>query len=455
MRIALVAPYNGRLSLLQRQEADMVVKGLVNHLPDQEGWEVELIQPRTNADFPPAQQPGEPLSPGGDADYVRTEDLPAVELASLFERNQDFQLFHAVCEPLPLAFSRLVLTPLLVTVSPRMSRSYLPLLQRYASDTSYVSTTHYSRAPGLRYLGNVYPGVDLNRMPFGEEPAGQVVMLTTVQPGSGIEEVRKACQDRDLKLTVLGEIQDRDYFQLVLQKQLDNDKVRFMELNSLEMRDRARLLANSLAVVVSGPDSQELLLPVLEAQACGAPVISLESGFTAEVVERNVTGLLLGRMSELHYALEEVNSLSRHQCREWVANKFSLEKMVQNYRELYHKVLESNQREDRRPWGTYEVLLDDPRHKVKRIFVYPGKRLSLQRHGQRSEHWYMVQGKGRVTLDDQVIAVQAGEAVDIPVHTKHRIENTGAEPLIFVEVQQGSYFGEDDIERFDDDFGRA
>lgn len=451
MRIALVAPYNGRLSPLSRQEAEIVINGLMQRLPEQEGWEVELIQPSSNIDSSPGQQPGLKEDTG----YVRAEDLPAVELASLFERSQDFQLVHAVCEPLPLAFCRLVLTPLMVTVSPRMSLSYLPLLQRYAGDTSYISTTHYSRAPGLRYLDNVYPGVEMDVLPFGEEPAGQVVMLTTVQPGAGIEEVREACQQKGLGLTILGEIADSDYFQLVLSRQMDDDRVRFMALDSLERRDRARLFANSRAVMVSGPNSQELLLPVLEAQGCGTPVISLENGFTAEIVERNETGLLLGRMSELRHALDEVGSLSRRNCREWVARKFSLEKMVQDYGKLYQAVLQANQREDRRPWGTYEVLLDDPGHKVKRIFVYPGKRLSLQRHSQRSEHWFMVEGKGNVTLDDQVVPVKAGEAVDIPVHTKHRIENPGNEPLVFIEVQQGTYFGEDDIERFDDDFGRA
>jgi len=110
---------------------------------------------------------------------------------------------------------------------------------------------------------------------------------------------------------------------------------------------------------------------------------------------------------------------------------------------------------DERPWGFYEVLSDEPDHKVKRITVYPDKRLSLQRHKRRAEHWYVIQGEGQVTLDSDRIEVSPGRSVDIPLHSAHRIENTGRINLVFIEVQTGDYFGEDDIERLEDDFGRA
>lgn len=108
-----------------------------------------------------------------------------------------------------------------------------------------------------------------------------------------------------------------------------------------------------------------------------------------------------------------------------------------------------------RPWGSYLVLADEADHKVKRITVKPGARLSLQRHQHRAEHWFVVTGNGRVALDAEQVDLCAGEAVDIPCGTKHRIENIGSANLVFVEVQTGSYFGEDDIERFEDDYGRS
>jgi mannose-6-phosphate isomerase-like protein (cupin superfamily) len=110
---------------------------------------------------------------------------------------------------------------------------------------------------------------------------------------------------------------------------------------------------------------------------------------------------------------------------------------------------------DHRPWGYYVVLSDEPDHKVKRIVVYPQKRLSLQRHKHRSEHWVIVKGEALVTLDDKDFRLTKEMSIDVPASTAHRIKNTGDEDLSFIEIQQGSYFGEDDIERFEDDFGRA
>lgn len=119
------------------------------------------------------------------------------------------------------------------------------------------------------------------------------------------------------------------------------------------------------------------------------------------------------------------------------------------------ELLKRLQKEDHRPWGYYVVLSDLDDHKVKRIIVYPGKRLSLQSHKRRSEHWMVVSGKGVVTLDSREVELSPGDSVDIPVGTRHRMTNRSDAPVVFVEIQTGDYFGEDDIERYEDDFGRA
>jgi mannose-6-phosphate isomerase len=110
---------------------------------------------------------------------------------------------------------------------------------------------------------------------------------------------------------------------------------------------------------------------------------------------------------------------------------------------------------DRRPWGTFTVLDEGPDFKVKRIEVLSGKRLSYQKHSQRSEHWVVVQGTAKVTIDDREALVAPGQAIDIAIGAAHRVENLGDKLLIFIEVQRGSYLGEDDIVRLQDDFGRA
>lgn len=107
-----------------------------------------------------------------------------------------------------------------------------------------------------------------------------------------------------------------------------------------------------------------------------------------------------------------------------------------------------------RPWGRYEVLQEATDHKVKCIWVSPGKRLSYQRHQKRAEHWFIVQGTALVTIDGQARTLGPGDTVDFAIGVLHRVANTGNDEVIFVEVQTGTYFGEDDIERVEDDFGR-
>ncbi|WP_127844482.1 phosphomannose isomerase type II C-terminal cupin domain [Psychroflexus aestuariivivens] len=110
---------------------------------------------------------------------------------------------------------------------------------------------------------------------------------------------------------------------------------------------------------------------------------------------------------------------------------------------------------DERPWGAYFVLEDSPTHKVKRIEVKPGGRLSYQYHHKRSEVWTIVKGEARITLDDVDTDYKSGDVIQIPLKAKHRIMNIGQEKLIFVEVQLGTYFGEDDIVRLEDDYQRS
>ena len=111
--------------------------------------------------------------------------------------------------------------------------------------------------------------------------------------------------------------------------------------------------------------------------------------------------------------------------------------------------------ESRRPWGHYEVLADEPSFKVKSLTVLPGKRLSYQFHRFRSEHWFVISGSATVTLDGEDRVITVGESVDVPVGVPHRVHNAGTDPLVFIEVQHGTSFEEDDIVRLEDDFGRS
>lgn len=108
-----------------------------------------------------------------------------------------------------------------------------------------------------------------------------------------------------------------------------------------------------------------------------------------------------------------------------------------------------------RPWGAYQVIEIGEGYQVKRLEIEPGRRLSYQTHASRSEHWYVVAGTGIATRDGLAIPIEPGASVDVPIMAAHRVENTGSELLVLIEVQQGTYLGEDDIERIADDYGRS
>ena len=108
-----------------------------------------------------------------------------------------------------------------------------------------------------------------------------------------------------------------------------------------------------------------------------------------------------------------------------------------------------------RPWGWYQTLEEGMGHKIKRIGVHPGARISLQKHHQRAEHWVVVQGEAQVTVGAHQMALQVGQHVDIPLGEIHRMENRGGVPLEIIELQFGNYLGEDDIVRLQDDYGRG
>jgi mannose-6-phosphate isomerase len=109
---------------------------------------------------------------------------------------------------------------------------------------------------------------------------------------------------------------------------------------------------------------------------------------------------------------------------------------------------------EERPWGSFTVLDEGENYKVKRIEVLAGKRLSYQRHSSRSEYWMVVAGRAKVTLDGHETIIASGGTIDVPIGAAHRIENVASELLVFIEIQRGTYLGEDDIQRLQDDFGR-
>jgi mannose-6-phosphate isomerase-like protein (cupin superfamily) len=264
-----------------------------------------------------------------------------------------------------------------------------------------------------------------------------------IHPDKGAKEA--IARADGLKLIIAGVIQDESYYEFEVEPHLGAD-VDYVGSVGPEQR-------NALLHPINF--NEPFGLSVVEAMSCGTPVIAFNRGSMPELIRPGLNGYLVADVEEASAAVKEIPRINRAACRKFVEENFSTARMVDDYIKVYEQIIARTKREDHRPWRYYTVLADEPDHKVKRIHVYAGKRLSLQKHRHRSEHWTMVYGEGFVTLDGRRIRMKKGEFIDIPKGAVHRMENQTNENMAFVEVQLGDYFGEDDIVRLEDDFGRA
>lgn len=376
-----------------------------------------------------------------------------LHISEVFERGDEFDLIHNHFDFLPLTYSRMTSTPVLTTIHGFSSPEILHVYRKYNKRTYYVAISNADKHPDLDYAATIYHGIDLSCFTFQPGPGDYLVFFGRIHPDKGPKEAIQIAKMAEMKLIMAGIVQDERYFKEEVEPHLDGEKIRY--LGSVGPLERDRLLGGALALLHPVRFEEPFGLSVVEAMACGTPVVAYRRGSMPEVLQHGSTGFLVSCVEEAVEALNRVKTLERSACRRWVEERFSSQRMVQEYLELYERILSHHSREDHRPWGYYEVLLDEPYHKVKRITVLPGQRLSLQRHQRRAEHWYFVAGKARVSLGERELEFGLLDSVDIPRGEWHRVANPGEEPLVFIEVQTGDYFGEDDIERLEDDYGRS
>jgi mannose-6-phosphate isomerase-like protein (cupin superfamily) len=386
----------------------------------------------------------------------READAKVVEclhISEAFEHADEFDLIHNHFDFLPLAWSRLTKTPVVTTIHGFSSTRILPVFRKYDEETFYVSISDADRSPGLNYFATAYHGIDLGGFTFQENAGDYLLFFGRIHHDKGAAEAIEIARRSGRRLVMAGIIQDQDYYREKVEPFLDGADVTFV--GSVGPPERDKLLGGAYALLHPINFAEPFGLSVVEAMACGTPVIAFRKGSMPEVVVDAQTGFLVDTIEEAAEAVARVPGLSRAACRKHVEDNFAADRMVDRYLDIYQQVLAGSHREDRRPWGRYKVLEESPGYKVKRIEVLPGTRLSLQRHTHRSEHWTVVEGAGLVTRGDRSRTLGSGESIDIGRQVIHRMENRTASPLVFIEVQRGDYLGEDDIERLEDDFDRA
>jgi len=380
--------------------------------------------------------------------------MESLHISELFDRAGDFDLIHNHFDFLPLTYSGLVNTPVVTTIHGFSSPRILPVYEKYNDRAFYVAISEADRAASLDYIRTIHHGINLDAFTFNPTPqGGYLLFFGRIHPDKGAKEAIEIARRTGSRLIMAGIIQDQDYYEREVEPYLDKNGITYVGSVGPEKRDA--LMRDAIALLHPINFNEPFGLSIIESMACGTPVIAFNRGSMPEIIQNSVNGYLVSTVEEAVLAVGRLGEIDRAGCRKIIEENFSVERMVSDYIKVYEEIIEKTKREDHRPWGYYEVFADDPDHKVKRIVVKPGKRLSLQRHRRRSEHWHVIYGEGVATLDDREIMLNAGDSIDIPQGSTHRMENRGQENMAFIEVQRGDYFGEDDIERLEDDFGRS
>lgn len=260
----------------------------------------------------------------------------ALHIAHLFERAGEFDLIHNQADFMPLAFSRLVATPMVTTIHGFSSERIVPVYQRYDDRVHYVSISDADRHPALTYAATIHHGIELDTFPFDPHGSDDLLFFGRIHPDKGAGEAVRAARASGRRLLMAGLVQDEGYHRREVEPFIDGDRVRYAGV--LGGGERLRALGGARALLHLIGFDEPFGLSVVEAMACGTPVIAYRRGSMPELIEDGVTGFLVDSFDEAVAAIERVRELDRAACRAAVAERFTVERMADDYLRLYRQI---------------------------------------------------------------------------------------------------------------------
>ncbi len=262
----------------------------------------------------------------------------ALHIAAAFERADEFDLIHNSFDFLPLVFSRLVETPVLTTIHGFSSERIVPVYERYNSSGYYVSISDSDRHPGLDYLATVHHGIEMSEFQLGLGQGGYVLFFGRIHPDKGALEAIAVAERAGVPIVLAGIIQDRDYFDRLVAPLIDGNRVTYVGPAGPE--HRTALLGEAQALLHLVNFEEPFGLSVVEAMACGTPVIATARGSMPEIIRHGENGFLVSTTAEAVAAVAQSRALDRPAVRASVQERFAAERMVDDYLGLYCRILD-------------------------------------------------------------------------------------------------------------------
>lgn len=261
-----------------------------------------------------------------------------LHIGHAMEQAHRFDIIHNHYDFLPLAYSRLIKTPMITTIHGFSSPKIIPVYKEYNDTVHYVSISNADRSPELKYIATVYNGIKVNQFSFNQNLGDYLLFFGRIHHDKGTHEAIQIAKKAGLKLIISGIIQDKNYFREKVQPYINNDDIVYVGSSGPKKRDQ--LLGNAYALLHPVNFNEPFGLSVVEAMLCGTPVIAFKKGAMGELIVHGKTGFLVDNITEAVEALKDIPGIDAKFCRQWAVANFSQEKMVDDYIGVYKKILE-------------------------------------------------------------------------------------------------------------------
>jgi glycosyltransferase involved in cell wall biosynthesis len=257
----------------------------------------------------------------------------------MMERASDFDIIHNNYDFLPLTYSRLISIPMVTTIHGFSSPKILPVFKEYNDTVHYVSISDSDRSPELDYIATVYNGINIEQFTFKKTPGRYLLFFGRIHHDKGTLEAIEIAEKAGKKLIISGIIQDREYFSKKVEPLINNENIVFVGSSGPEKRDK--LLGEALALLHPINFQEPFGLSVAEAMLCGTPVIAFNRGSMPELIDHGKTGFLVrtNTVDEAVEYLRDIKKIDRAFCRQWAASRFSREKMIDDYQDVYERII--------------------------------------------------------------------------------------------------------------------
>lgn len=334
MKVAILAPISWRVPPRHYGPWERVVSLLTEGLVEQ-GLDVTLFA--TADSITKAKLVGVCPRPYSEDPTLDVKVWECLHISEVFERADEFDLIHNHFDFLPLSYSKLIKTPVVTTIHGFSSPRILPVYKKYNGHVHYVSISNADRSPELDYVATVYHGIPLDEFTFREEKEDYLVFFGRIHHEKGVVEAIEVAKKAGMKLIIAGIIQDQKYFDEKVAPHIDGKQIEY--IGSVGSAERDEVLGKAKALLHIINFDEPFGLSLVEAMACGTPVIARGRGSIPEIIVDAETGFIVDTIDEAVAALEKIDKLDRRRIRRHVEENFSVQKMVEGYIRVYEEVM--------------------------------------------------------------------------------------------------------------------